>query len=226
MAKRTSRRKKPQEERIYDGEEVEILPAWQTHDWTTDEVRFASAFLRTGNMSASWREVYKDTGPTYAHMGATRLLAKPWMAGYIAHVNDAIRQRLTLTKENVLEELAKLGFSNFSDFVVLQQDGSPQFDLSGLSRDQMAGIAEMTIDTYVIGKSDPENEGREVRSVKVKLAPKLGALEALGKHLKLFTDVVETHSITDVADEIRRAREQRQARIAADKEADDGHDDE
>lgn len=219
------RSKKPVGERVIGDNQVEVLPAWQTHDWTVEEVRFASAFIRTGNRSAAWREVYPDGSPAYVHIGANSLLAKPWMAGYITYINDAVRERLKITKENVLEELAKLGFANFSDFVVLQSDGSPQFDLSGLSRDQMAGIAEMTIDTYVIGKSEPENEGREVRSVKVKLAPKLGALEAIGKHLKLFTDVVETHSITDVADEVRRAREIKDQRRKAKQESEHGHDD-
>jgi phage terminase small subunit len=217
---RTHGRAKPVE-RVLGDDQVEILPAWQTHDWTVEEVKFASAFLRTGNRSAAWREVYSESSPAYCHIGASKLLAHPWMAGYIAYCNDAIRQQLMLTKENVLEELARLGFANFSDFVVLQEDGSPQFDLSGLSRDQMASIAEMTIDTYVIGKNEPANEGREVRSVKVKLAPKLGALEALGKHLKLFTDVIE-HNVSDVADEIRRAREARQERLAKQKELPDG----
>lgn len=219
---RASKRSRQNQNVPLDGE---ILPAWQTHDWTVDEVKFASAYLRTGNRSAAWREMNPEASPAYAHMGASKLLAYPWMAGYLEYINSAIRERMKLTKENVLEELAKLGFANFSDFVVLQEDGSPQFDLSGLSRDQMASIAEMTIDTYVIGKNEPANEGREVRSVKVKLAPKLGALEALGKHLKLFTDVVETHNMTDVADEVRRAREKaQQRRLAQRKEVDDGTD--
>ena len=194
-------------------DQVEILPAWQMHDWTVEEVKFASEFLRTGNKSASWRAVYPDTSAAYSHMGANKLLAQPWMASYLAEINDAIRSRMSINKDNVLAEIAKLGFANFSDFVILNADGQPVFDMSGLTRDQMAAIAELTIDTYVVGKGDPM-EGREVRSVKMKLAPKLGALEALGKHLKLFTDVVE-HNVVDVADEVRRAREARQARRLA-----------
>lgn len=221
---RSHGRAKPIEQVLDHDVEPEVLPAWQTHDWTEEEVRFASAYLRTGNRSYAWREVWPESSPAYSHIGASKLLAHPWMAGYIAEIHATIRERMKLTKENVLEEIAKLGFANFSDFVVLQADGSPQFDLSGLSRDQMAAISEMTIDTYIIGKSEPENEGREVRSVKVKLAPKMGALEALGKHLKLFTDVIE-HNVTDVADEIRLARERRQQRrLAANKEIEHGDD--
>ncbi len=192
--------------------EVEVLPAWQTHDWTVEEVKFASGYLFHGNRARAWREAFElKASSAKASINGANLLAKPWMAGYIHSVNDAIRARLVVTKENVLAELSKLAYSNFSDFVVLQEDGKATFDLSSITRDQAAAISEMTIDTYVIGKGDPDNEGREVRSVKIKLAPKLGALEALGKHLKLFTDVVE-HNVTDVADEVRRAREERQAR--------------
>jgi phage terminase small subunit len=212
------------EEKTIGEGDVDIIPAWQTHDWSADEVRFASAYLRTGNMTRAYMETFPDVdlSPAAASMRGHRMVAHPWMAGYIAHVQDALKQRLLMTKETVLEELAKLGYANFSDFVVLHDGKTPQFDFSGLSRDQMAAISELTIDTYVVGKSDPENEGREVRSVKVKLAPKLGALEALGKHFKLFTDVLEVGDTTDVADELQRARRMRQARLA--KEDDDGSD--
>lgn len=187
-------------------------PAWQTHAWTAQEVTFVSEVLRHGKLGDAHRtafpELYKDatngSRMTPAHIRATAnggaLAHKPGIASYLAHVRGLMKQRLALSKDTVLEELAKLGFANMSHFVVLQADGTPQFDVSGLDADQFAAIQEMTIDTYMDGKGD---DGREVRSVKVKLAPKLGALELLGKHLKLFTDVLDVGGAGDLAATIR-----------------------
>ena len=209
-------------EEITMGEEPQqVIPPWQTHDWSTEDVQFVQVYMRTGNASRAYREMSRDhrdiTAPG-AWNGGTRMLGRPHIRSYVEFLHSQVRKALELTKDNVLTELARLGFGNMSDFTVLQADGTPQFDLSAISRDQAAAIQEMTIDTYVQGKAE---DAREVRSVKVKLAPKTAALELLGKHLKLFTDVVESHTVTDVADEIVAARRARQERL---KQKDDDDD--
>ena len=188
------------------------LQPWQEHDWTSQEVAFVTEFLRTGKRLQSFLHAfpdeYREDDPNRRFKGtgkANRMLARPHIRSYIAHVQDQMKKRLAVNQGNVLAELAKLGYANMSDFVVLQADGTPQFDISGLTRDQAAAIQEMTIDTYIEGSGE---DGREVRSVKVKLAPKLGALEALGKHLKLFTDVIQTDNVS-TGDLIRERRQRR-----------------
>lgn len=187
--------------------------AWHDHEWTAQQVVFCQEYLRTGSRVRAYRKAYE--GDFLEHSPAcniqtrvaTMLRNNPAITEYIRYVRRQMAGRLAITKESVLSELAKLGFANMSDFVVLQSDGTPQFDFSGLSHEQSAAIQEMTIDTYVIGKGD---DTQEVRSVKVKLAPKINALELLGKNLKLFTDVIETNPMEQtLADEINKAREAR-----------------
>lgn len=202
---------------------AEERPAWWDHDWTTEEVLFAQAFLRTGSPTRAYREAFPDKCRTEverlrAQPKGHRLAHMPWMESYCEGVREHIKRHMLLTPENVLEELGKLGFANMTDFVVLQADGTPQFDMSGLSREQAAAIQEMTIDTYMDGRDD---DAREVKSVKVKLAPKLGALEALGKHFKLFTDVLETNDVSDVADRIRAKKQELRERKKGDDDADE-----
>ena len=200
------------EEHILGQEPAEESEAWKSHDWTAEEVTFVAAFLRTGNMTRAYREAKNVTTPTPSHkvMGH-RWLREPHIASYVAMCQAAMRKRLDVNKERILEELAKLGYANMSDFVILQRDGTPQFDLSGLDRDQMAAIQSMEIETYMMGKGSGE-EGREVKRVKLTLAPKIGPLELLGKHHKMFTDVIESNSVADVAEEMRQARQARQRR--------------
>jgi len=204
------------------GEEPEEpTPSWQDHDWTVQEVTFVSAYLRTGNGAQAYREAFgKGDGQVDAPKASFRgslVLRRPWVRDYIGAMQAEIKARMALTKENVLEELGRLGFANMTDFVVLQENGTPQFDFSGLSREQSAAIQEMTIDTYTEGQGE---DGLTVRSVKVKLAPKINALELLGKHFKLFTDVVENHTVGDVSDEIVAARKARQERMRQQQEED------
>jgi len=196
----------------------DATPIWQSHDWSAQEVIFVQEFLRTGKRRDAYITAFKDDDGYDARDPANRMkagikanavLAKPHMRSYVAEMHKKLIQRLKVSQTNVLQELAKLGYSNMTDFVVLQYDGTPQFDVSGLTRDQFAAVQEMTIDTYIEGSGD---DGREVRSVKVKLAPKTPALEALGRHLKLFTDVIQTNETAsgDIIRERRRARQQRQ----------------
>jgi phage terminase small subunit len=204
---------------------AEELPTWHDHDWTVEEVTFLSGMLMHGSPSRAYREAFMKPGDKTAkrthwmnaHVYAQRYLAKPHIAGYLDMMRKQVAERLRLDSQNVLKEIAKLAFVNFADFIVISERGA-QLDLSALTMEQAAAIQELSIETYMEPKGSP-NEGREVKSVKVKLAPKLGALEALGRHYKLFTDRVETSEV-DIAEEMRRAREERRKR----KEEDSGDD--
>jgi phage terminase small subunit len=195
-------------------EPAEVLP-WHTHEWSTNEVDFVAAYMRTGDECRAYREAWRlirsesERAWMLAGVKGRQLLDKPWMSSYLAELQAKLRQRMKLDSASILEELAKLGFANMSDFVVLQADGTPQFDLSELSREQAAAISELTIDTYMDGRGE---DAREVRSVKVKLAPKTAALELMGKHFKMWTDVQQVVGDEALADEIREARRRKQER--------------
>lgn len=214
-------------ESVLGEEPDEERKPWHDHAWTAQEAQFVSRVLQHGNQSRAYREVYMPEAtrddPRWMHASilANRLMKQPWMQSYVDEIRATIRERLAVTKENVLEEIAKLGYANMADFYVLQEDGSPQFDLSGLTRDQAAAISELTIETYVEGGGG-ENEGRPVKTMRMKIAPKMPALEALAKHLKLFGDDGLTTNVKDIAEELRAARLAKQKRLAGE---DDGQDD-
>jgi phage terminase small subunit len=97
-------------------------------------------------------------------------------------------ERLAITKESILGELAKIAFANMQDYMKVGEDGQPSLNFKDLNRAQAAALAEITVEEFKDGRSDK----REVRRVKFKLANKLDALELLGKHLGLF---IERHEI-------------------------------
>lgn len=193
----------------------EDAPEWHKHDWSTQEVDFVSEYIRTGDEGRAYRYAFKlvrsesETQWMLAGTKGRALLDKPWMNDYVSELQRKLREKMTVNSTTILEELAKLGYANMADFVVLNENGIPQFDLSGLTHAQSAAISEMTIDTYVEGRGEA---AREIKSIKLKLSPKIGALELLGKNLKMWTDVVRNEGDADLAEEIRAARARKRER--------------
>lgn len=118
----------------------------------------------------------------------SRLLANHKVRAYLAKKTETAAQKLGITHEKVLGELAKLSFSNMQDFIRTTSDGDAYIDLSELTRDQAAALTEVQVDDYVDGRGD---DARDVKRIKIKLADKRAALVDLGKHLGLFVEKLE-----------------------------------
>jgi phage terminase small subunit len=94
-------------------------------------------------------------------------------------------ERSAITKQRVLEELAKIGFANMADYMRAGPDGDPVLDFSALTRDQAAALVEVIVEDFKDGRGEG---ARDVRRVKFKLADKRAALVDMGRHLAMFVD--------------------------------------
>jgi hypothetical protein len=92
------------------------------------------------------------------------------------------REMPQLSAESVLGGLMRLGFANMLDYLDFK-DGKPRVDLSRVTRDQGAAIAEVNVTTR-----QERGKDAEVTQVRFKLADKRQALVELGKHLGLFKE--------------------------------------
>ena len=115
-------------------------------------------------------------------------LTKPNVQEYLSKEIEKRSNRLEITADKVLQEIAKLAFSNMEDYMTVASDGTAYVDLSKITRDQAAAISEITSDVYMDGEGE---EAVQVKKTKIKLSDKKGNLELLGRYLKLFTDRVE-----------------------------------
>lgn len=155
----------------------------------------------------AYRAVHPDATQRSAENGWSRLVRR-------AEVRDRINELLTAVAEKtaektaitaaaVIDELAKIGFSNMADYMQIGADGRPYLDFSGLTRDKAAAIQELVVETRPdpIGAASDEGPPPEILKVRFKLADKRAALVDLGKHLGLFKERVE-HDVADPLKEL------------------------
>lgn len=150
--------------------------------------RFVAEYLVDLNATkAALRAGYAEGS---ARQQGARLMTLPKIRQAVEAAIEARAKRTEITADRVLEELAKIGFANMLDYVRIGTNGDPFVNLSSVTRDQAAAIAEMTVEDFVDGRGEG---AREVRRVKFKLHDKKGALVDMGRHLGMF---VERHEHT------------------------------
>lgn len=144
--------------------------------------KFAQEYVVDLNATrAATRAGYSPKG---AHVQGFRLLNDVKVSERIAELKAKLSVRMEITQERVIEEYAKIAFSNVED-VVAWINADPKLRASGeISHAAHAAISEITVTPNAFGNV-----------TKVKLHDKKGALDSLAKHLGILTDKVE-HSGT------------------------------
>lgn len=126
-------------------------------------------------------------GTKNANKVGPELLTKPFVAAAIQREMGARAERTLVTADRVIAEFARLAFADMGKFMKIE-GGEARVDFQALEGGDTACISEITQDEYVEGRGE---DAREVKKTKIKLHDKMGALQALAKHLGLFTDRVE-----------------------------------
>lgn len=147
------------------------------------QARFVEEYLL--DLNAKQAAIRAGYSPKTAVVQGSRLLTNANVAAAIAAGKAERAERVGISADRVLTELAKLGFANMADYMKTTSDGDPRLDFSALSRDQAAALTEVTVEDFVEGRGE---DARDVRRVKFKLADKRAALVDIGKHLGLFLD--------------------------------------
>lgn len=145
----------------------------------TDKQRlFVAEYLK--DLNATRAAIRAGYSKRTAYSQGQRLLKNVEVA---AAVDAALEDRIERTKmeaDEVLLELAKLARSNMREYVEWDAARVRLKPSAGLTDDAAAAVAE-------ISQTETEHGG----TIKFKLHDKKGALELLGKHLKLFAERYE-----------------------------------
>lgn len=148
---------------------------------TPKQAIFIAEYLVDGN--ATRAATAAGFSAASAHVTGVRLLKNEKIAAAIQDGHARRAQKLEITADRVLEEIAKLAFYDPRD--LFNADGSlkPVTQMDDISR---AAISALDVET----KAHPGGIILS-RLAKVKLADKGTNLERLGRYLKLFTDRIE-----------------------------------
>ena len=135
------------------------------------------------DMNASQAAIRAGYSPKTVGSNCYRVMRRPRVKAAIAEAMAARERDLQIDAREVLREIVRLSFGNMLDYVRVTEDGAAALDLSGLTRDKAAAIAEITL---VEGAELTGRKARGGRRVKLKLADKPRSLFMLGRHLGLF----------------------------------------
>lgn len=161
---------------------------------TPKQIRFCEEYLIDLNgAQAAIRAGYSENS---AKQIAAENLTKPDLQEYVQNLADKRAKRLEITSENVLKEIAKLGFADVRQ--IFNDDGALR-GVTELNDDIAAAVQSVEVVTTYNGEEDDNGRKMPQHTHKIKLADKKGSLELLGKHLKLFTDKVEHSGAIDLS---------------------------
>jgi phage terminase small subunit len=115
-----------------------------------------------------------------AATNAYNLLHDPSIQYQILRRKISMRARAEVSAERVVSELAHIAFSNIADYLVVDEDGQCRVDVTGVDREQMAAVQELTFE-----ETEHERDGSTTtrRRTKIRLHDKLAALEKLMRYL-------------------------------------------
>ena len=125
-------------------------------------------------------DAYEQAGYRRDNGNAQNMATKPHIVARVAELRGQVADRLMIDRSRVLEEVARIAFHNVADYVTVNEDDTVSIDLSAINRDHAAAIQELTAVSHY------DKHGTRTTEIKLKLAPKLPALDSLGKHLGLW----------------------------------------
>lgn len=152
--------------------------------WTQRQERFVEEYAK--DLNATQAAIRAGYTSKHADKIGWRILETPHVAEAIAATQAARLRRLGVTNERVLQETARLAFSDVRKFYDKKGNLLP---ITELDDDTAAAVAGMDVDEIWDG---PLGERVPVgQTKKIKLWNKVQNLELLGKHLRLFVDQTE-----------------------------------
>lgn len=150
-------------------------------------------------------EAARRAGYAQPESQSGRLFANKKIVAEIERRRRRLAEHFKVGPQEVLAELAKVGFLNIADFGEPDEDGFYHIDFGQMSRDQKAAIAEIQ-PVY-------DKDGAQIGQ-KVKFYDKIAALDKLARNLGLFNDSLKLEADGDFAQMIiaakMRARKERQ----------------
>ena len=151
---------------------------------TTRQQRFVEEYMI--NLNASAAAIRAGYSPKTARFIGHENLTKPNIQAAVTEARIRLAKRSEVTLDWVVAQYMKIASATIFDYLDFHPDGSVTPKMANILRDLGTGVAEYSEDEVRI-ESAKSGQIRVVkRHIKLRLANKLTALQALGKHLGMF----------------------------------------
>lgn len=141
---------------------------------TQKQKRFIEEYLI--DLNATQAAIRAGYSPDTAQQTGSENLSKPVIRAQIDRAMAERSKRTGVNAERVLQELAKIGFADVTDFVTIEGRSVKVKTTDQMPRDKLGAIAGI-------------KEG--ANGIEIKLNDKEKALELIGRHLGMWNDKVE-----------------------------------
>jgi phage terminase small subunit len=166
---------------------------------TPRQQRFVEEYLV--DMNAHQAALRAGFSPRSARQIVTKLLRRPEVADAIRAATDARAERLRITADRVLPELARIAFAEIGRLAEWGPDGVTLKPRREITPDDAAAIAEIAT-------------GKDGAPTRLKLHDKQRALDGLARHLGLYG---RTAGVAAASPEARLAAAKRAREILAER---------
>ena len=162
---------------------------------TPKQKNFVLEYVKDFNATqAATRAGYNKGNPSNNDKTGPRLLQVPEISAAIQEFINKRTEESEITVDRIVNELAKIAFSELSDAMHWTDAGMSFTDSTKLPSKIRGAISEITETITGAGGSK-----------KLKLYDKVRALELLGKYKKMWVDTVELGPSKPLHEEIKRA---------------------
>ena len=143
--------------------------------------RFVNAYLVDPHAARS--AITAGYSPKTADVIGRRLLRNVSVCSVLTREQKVVAEKALVTAEQVVRELARIGFSDMRAFTEWGDGGVTLLDSAALSEDAARCVSEVS-----------QTITKEGGSIRFKLHDKPGALALIGKHLNMFPTNIDMTS--------------------------------
>ena len=167
----------------------------------TREALFVSALARgkSGTEAAKSAGYSEHTAGQIAH----QLLKKLQIKKAVQRIKTDALEEAGLTREWVLRRMMRMADANLADYHLINDDGTPQIDLRGATREQMYALESIAFEedaaTPVDDDADPADGPVQTvpgkRKTKITLVDRKAILIKLGQEVGMFRQKLEVQGV-------------------------------
>ncbi len=158
---------------------------------TPKQKKFSDLYLIDLNATSAYKKVYGVKSDEVAKAAASRLLINVNVKAYIASKQKKLSEKLEISQQRVLEELALIGFSSITDFLRIKT-GKKRIEGKWQTVQSVELLDTDKIDKRVIPAIASIKQG--INGIELKLHDKENALITIARHLGMFNDKLDITS--------------------------------